>query len=154
MIRKKELVLVSHCVLNQNAVINDWERAQGGFNTVVRQLLDQNVGILQLPCPELAHLGCKRPPMSKEEYNTEDYRKLCTQLANSQLETLLEYLENDYKLLGLIGIENSPTCDTLHEKGVFMEIFLEKCEEHDIQIKSIDIPEEYAEGETEFKVQF
>lgn len=154
MIRKKELVLVSHCVLNQNAVINGWERAQGGFNTIIKALIDQNLGLIQLPCPELRHLGCNRPPMTKEEYTTPAYIDLCSRLAKDQLDTLLEYKNNGYTILGLIGIENSPTCDTLTKKGVFMEIFLKLCSDHGIDLKSIDVTEDYIEGKSNFNLKF
>jgi len=154
MIRKKELVLVSHCVLNQNTVINGWERAQGGFNSIIKALIDQNIGIIQLPCPELMHLGCNRPPQTKEEYTTAAYITLCSRLAKDQLDTLLKYKNNDYTLLGLIGISKSPTCDTLGKKGVFMEIFLKLCAEHGIELKLIDIDEDYIEGESTFNLEF
>lgn len=154
MTRKKALVLVSHCILNQNSVINGWERAQGGFNTVIKTLMDQNLGIIQLPCPELKHLGCNRPPKTKEEYSTTAYIELCSKLAKEQVDSLLEYKNNDYTFLGLIGISNSPTCDTLNKKGVFMEIFLKLCADHGINIKTIDISEDYLEGESSFKLEF
>lgn len=152
--RKKQLVIVSHCVLNQNSVINDWERAQGGFNNIIKQLLQKNVGIIQLPCPELLHLGSNRPLMEKEDYDTPEFRKLCAGLADEQIKTLTEYKNNDYKILGLIGISQSPTCDTLGKQGVFMEIFLKKCSENNMEIKSIDIPEDYVEGESHLDLNF
>jgi len=154
MIRKKSLVLVSHCVLNQNSVINGWERAQGGFNSIIKTLINQDIGLIQLPCPELIHLGCNRPPMTKEAYSTSAYIDLCTKLANDQLDTLIDYKNNGYNILGLIGIENSPTCDTLTNKGVFMEIFLKLCSDHGINLKSIDIKEDYMEGDSEFHLAF
>ena len=150
MTRKKELILVSHCVLNQNSVISGWERAQGGFNNIIKPLLEKNIGIIQLPCPELFHLGSSRPPMTKEEYDTVKYRKLCGQLADNQLKILTEYINNDYKIIGLIGIGNSPTCDTSGKQGIFMEIFLQKCNDNNIEINSVDIPRDYIEGETQF----
>lgn len=152
--RQKELIIVSHCVLNQNSVINGWERAKGGFNSIIRQIIDQNIGIIQFPCPEMLFLGCNRPPMEKEEYNCSDYRKLCTVLADEQIMTLGDYIENGYKILGLIGIKNSPSCDTLGKQGVFMEIFLERCQENNIHFKTMDIPEDYVEGETDFRLIF
>jgi predicted secreted protein len=154
MIRKKELVLVSHCILNQNTVINGWERAQGGFNHIVRDLIDRNVGIIQLPCPELMHLGCNRPPQTKEEYTTAAYIALCSRLAKDQVDTLLKYKDNGYHLLGLIGISKSPTCDTLGKRGVFMEIFLNLCAENDIEINTIDVDEDYMEGKSTFNITF
>ena len=149
--RKKELILVSHCVLNQNSVIRDWERAPGAFNHLVIQLLKKDIGIIQLPCPELKHLGLGRPPQTKNTYNTRAYRKLCSDLAKELVEDIVAYVESGYKILGLIGIGASPTCDTLGEKGIFMEEVFKELDYKQIYIPSLDVPEAYEEGKTDMQ---
>ena len=128
MVRQKTLILTAHCVLNQNAVIRDWERAPGAFNRLVKVLLDKNVGILQFPCPEMAFLGEARPPKTKEEYDTPDYRTLCQQLAAPLVKQVVDYRNNGYQILGLLGIGESPSCDTLGDRGVFMEELIKQLE--------------------------
>jgi len=64
---KREFVVVSHCILNQHAVIPGWERARGAFPLAI-SLLNQGVALLQLPCPEFLTLGKERPPMTYQEY--------------------------------------------------------------------------------------
>lgn len=145
--RKKEIIIVSHCVLNQNSVINGWERAPGAFNHVVHNLLDRNIGIIQLPCPELKHLGLNRPPQTKMEYNTKAYRILCSDLAKEMVGEIVTYRESGYKIVGLIGIGQSPTCDTLGNKGLFMEALFDELNDKQIQIPTLDIPESYEEGQ-------
>jgi predicted secreted protein len=145
--RKKKIILTSHCILNQNAVIRGWERAEGAFNSIVRIFLDYNIGILQLPCPEFIYLGEERPPKTKEEYDKKDYRLHCKQLAIPILEELKEYMKNDYHVVGLIGIEGSPSCDILGKRGIFMEEFMGLLEEESIHLKAFEIPEHYLEGQ-------
>lgn len=147
MVRQKTLMLTAHCVLNQNAVIRDWERAPGAFNKLVKVLLEENVGILQLPCPEMAFLGEGRPPKTKEEYDTPAYRVLCQQLVAPLVKQVVEYHNNGYRILGLLGIGESPSCETLGVQGIFMEELMKQLEEKDIILKCIDIPESYLEGE-------
>jgi len=147
MLRNKKILYISHCVLNQNSVIRDWERSQGAFNDIVRVLLDNNISIVQLPCPEFTFLGEGRPPMTKEEYDIPEYRRLCRELSEKVTKQMKEYLVNSYKILGVLGIGGSPTCDTLGKKGIFMEELLELVDKENIPLDSFDIPEEYVEGE-------
>lgn len=44
---KKEFVVVSHCILNQHAVIPGWERARGAFPLAI-SLLNQGVATIAL----------------------------------------------------------------------------------------------------------
>lgn len=145
--REKRLVLVAHCILNQNSVVREWERAKGAYNDVVRLLLDSDLGIIQLPCPEFLYNGEARPPLTKEEYDTPEYRSLCRQLAGPVVQQALEYQKNGYEITGLIGIEESPTCDTGITGGVFMEELRAELLAESITLNAIDIPESYIEGE-------
>lgn len=145
--RGKRLVLASHCILNQNSVVKDWERASGAYNDIVRLLLERDIGIFQLPCPEFKYLGEERPPMSKEQYDIPAYRDLCRKLAKEVTDQLKEYESHGYSILGLLGIENSPTCDTTSVRGIFMEELLLLLETEGIPLSSIDISENYVEGD-------
>jgi predicted secreted protein len=148
MLREKRIIYTAHCVLNQNSVIKDWERAQGGFNDIIRVLLDYNIGIIQLPCPELNFSDLARPPKNKEEYDVPEFRRLSKEITEKVIRQMKEYLSNDYKILGYIGIQGSPSCDTIGTKGVFMEELQRLMDKENIQLESFDIPEGYIEGET------
>lgn len=143
--RSGKVILVSHCILNQNAVISGWARAKGAF-PVVKQLVDAGVGIIQLPCPELIFKGLCRPPLTYEGYNTEEYRTLCRDLLVPYWKQITGYLENGYSLLGVIGIHNSPTCSVTGQRGVFMEELFALCEKQGIPLAFAEVPEEYSES--------
>lgn len=147
-LKSKRIILVSHCVLNQNAVIEGWARAKGAF-PVAGRLLEAGVGIIQLPCPELLFNGINRPPMMYAEYDTPAYRKLCKELVLPYIQQIKEYLKNGYTLLGVIGINNSPTCSISGKMGVFMEALFARCNQEDISLKYVEIPEEYSENATD-----
>lgn len=153
MLRKKKIIYTAHCILNQNAVIRDWERAQGAFNSIVKVLLEKNISIVQLPCPEFTFLGESRPPMTKEEYDTSEYRSVCSQLAKGIVSQMKEYLNNNYEIIGLLGIGGSPSCDTLGENGVFIEELLNLMNAENIHLDFFDVPEHYVEGEDEETVK-
>lgn len=149
MLRGKRLILVSHCILNQNAVIRNWERAPGAYNDIIRTLLDHQVGIIQISCPEFSYQGEARPSRTKQEYDTEEYRGHCRKLAEGVAAQLKEYLSHGYQVVGFIGIQQSPTCDTKTEKGIFTEELYDIFARENIQVDTIDIPADYSEGNGE-----
>lgn len=145
MSRNKRIIILSHCILNQNSVVREWERAEAGFNEIIKIILDKNIAIFQLPCPEFAFLGEDRRPMSKEEYDTTDYRKYNKKLCLSIVSQIAEYKKHDYHLLGIVGISESPSCDTLLHRGVFMEELFAQLKEKKIDLVTFDIQSDYSQ---------
>lgn len=143
--RSKRVVFISHCVLNQNTVVCPLARAKGAYREIIVKLMDYGIGIHQMPCPEFRHLGLKRDPMEKIEYDTLEYRKLCKDLAKDSINVMKEYLDNDYEIVGIIGINQSPTCSIGDLKGIFMEELFELMDK-DIIPSTIDIPTDYIDG--------
>lgn len=141
-IRGKRLVLISHCILNQNSVVEPLARAKGSFS-FVKTLIDDGVGIIQLPCPEFRHLGITRKPMEKHDYDTEEFRELSRKLFQPILEDLLIYLENGYEFCGIIGINHSPSCSITDNKGVFMEEVFSMLATNGIESKHFEVPTNY-----------
>ncbi len=138
--RNKKLLLISHCILNQNAVIKDGERAEGAFYQM-KDYIDEGIGLIQLPCPEMIFGGVNRPPATYEDYNTADYRSLCQSLMAPYITQIREYLKHRYELTGLIGIQNSPTCSISTKRGVFMEEFLQALHREGITPPLYEIPD-------------
>ncbi|MFD3157043.1 CD3072 family TudS-related putative desulfidase [Haloimpatiens sp. FM7330] len=142
--RNKKLILISHCILNQNSVVKPLARAKGAF-PIIKSFIDEGVGIIQLPCPEFKFLGPNRKPMSKEEYDTPQYRELCRNLFLPILEDIKKYIENGYELQTIIGINQSPTCSITGKRGVFMDEIFKILEKENIHIDSLEIPTDYTE---------
>lgn len=145
MSRNKRIIILSHCILNQNSVVRDWERAEAGFNEIIKIILNENIAIFQLPCPEFGFLGEDRRPMSKEAYDTADYRKYAKVICLNVVDQIVEYKKHDYHLLGIVGISESPSCDILLQKGVFMEEFFAQLKEKKIEIDAFDIHADYSQ---------
>jgi predicted secreted protein len=144
-IKSKNLVMIAHCIINQNSVVEPLARAKGAFS-FVKELIESGVGIIQLSCPEFRHLGITRKPMDKIEYNTPEYRNLCRKLFEPVLEDLLVYLENDYKFIGIIGINQSPSCSISGTRGVFMEEIFDLLSSKGIEPNYFEIPENYEDA--------
>lgn len=149
--RKKEIVFISHCILNQNTVVSPLARSEGAYIDIVDLIIKKGIGIHQLACPEFRMLGIHREPMTKDEYDSEEYRKLCRDISLDTISILKEYKEKNYKLLALIGINNSPTCSIKNEKGILMEELISLLEENNLEIPFIDVPTNYQDGERDKK---
>ncbi len=141
--RNNKIVLLAHCILNQNSVIKGWARARGAFPKVVEYLLKEGIGMIQLPCPEQRFMGLERPPMTAEEYDTLEYREHCKRLLNGLVKELLNYKEHGLKLVGVIGIGDSPSC--CPNKGVFFRELQNQLKENGFEMKVIPLPSDHQE---------
>jgi len=132
--RNKKIIITSHCILNQNTVIDGEARSTGAIPSAVDWIQKEGLGILQLPCPEFTYLGLERPPMTYEEYDTKEYRNHCKEILQPVIEQLIEYKRCDYDIVGILGIQSSPSCDMT--RGVFMEELKKLFNEHQIPIET------------------
>ncbi|MCP8968018.1 CD3072 family TudS-related putative desulfidase [Ectobacillus ponti] len=131
--RSKRIVVLSHCLLNQNTVIHEEARAMGAVSSVVNWALEGGYGLVQLPCPEFTFLGEDRPPMTYEQYDNPAYRSHCRQILQPIIKQLQEYQRAGYELTGSVGIGRSPSCDP--GRGVYMEEFRQLLQEAELELR-------------------
>ena len=147
----KKILVVSHCVLNQNAVVHGLERAGGGF-PLVHEILKEGIGIIQLPCPEFLYLGSTRPSMNKNEYeNMAGYAEHCQKILEPIFLQLKEYQQNGYAYLGVLGIQESPSCSLSSPLGILMEKYMEEMERRNWTKACFEVPVFYDEEEKDVK---
>lgn len=142
--RNKKLIIVCHCILNQNSVVKPLARAKGAF-PIASMLLKDGIGFIQLPCPEFKFLGIDRPSMTKSDYDCPEYRTLCRNLFLPFVDDIKAYISNGYEIVGILGIKHSPTCSVRERQGIFIEEINSLLKSNDITLKSYDIPESYNE---------
>jgi predicted secreted protein len=130
--RSKKIIVTSNCILNQNAVVKKSARSSGIMKSAIDWCYEQEYGIIQLPCPEFTYLGPDRPGMTREQYDTNDFREHCRTILRPTIEQLKVYQKHGYTIVGGIGIAGSPSCDP--GKGVFMEEFHALVTDNDINI--------------------
>lgn len=144
--RSKRVIFISHCIINQNTVVCPLARAKGAYREIIEEIMNNGIGIHQLPCPEYRHLGLKREPMDKNQYDTIEYRNLCRNISQDTINIVKEYLDNNYEIVGLMGINESPTCSIRDAKGILMEELLSLAQNKGIHLKTIDVPTDYMDG--------
>ena len=145
--RSKRIIFLSHCILNQNTVVYPLARAKGSYKDIALELIKNDIGIHQLPCPEYRYLGLNREPMTKEQYNTKDFRNINKNIAIDIVKIIKEYINNGYEVLGIIGINESPTCSINGDKGILMEELINILNDENIILSFIDVPSDYHDGE-------
>ena len=121
--RSKKILLVAHCVLNQNAKIDRCGRYPGAILEASQALISSGVGIVQMPCPELMALGLDRQVERENNASieSEDERVAqlmrqkvnlshCHDIAADLIYQIQQYQKNGFTVLGILGMNGSPTC--------------------------------------------
>lgn len=121
--RSKRVIFVAHCILNQNAISDGTANYPGSHVDIIRTLLDAQVGIIQMPCPELCCLGLDRGNIwgaespvvventrIRKEIQRPDAVSLLDRLVEQVISQIIEYHKHGFKILGIVGINRSPSC--------------------------------------------
>jgi predicted secreted protein len=159
--RSKKIIFTAHCVLNQNSISDGTADHADAIPEIINLLQEHEIGIIQLPCPELFCLGLDRGDKlgSEQPVIVENSRirkvmsekdsvlKLNT-IVSQTVYQIEEYLKYGFIVLGIIGINRSPSCGvettSLNDKevkgeGVFMELIRKELETRNISVKMIGI---------------
>lgn len=97
----RKVVFVPHCILNQSVRP---DKPGGLAKEIVKFFAEADIGIIQLPCPE-AEFGSK---LSKQ--SAYRYRECCRRISLNILEEVKKYMNRNYNVLGILGVEFSQTC--------------------------------------------
>ena len=166
--RSKRVVLVAHCLLNQNARIDRYAFFPGAMGKAAQVLLDSGVGILQMPCPELTCLGLDRKGHRameigiREALAEEEGRQCCRQIARQLVYQIQEYQRHGFEIVGVVGNDGSPACGVDrtydHEKGqgqgagTFIAVLRKEFARNDIHVPFIAV-QDLAWEENALKVE-
>ena len=160
-IRSKKVVLIAHCLINQNATSDGTAVYPAVFNDLITLLMQNNIGIVQMPCPELCCLGLDRGNPSGADSpvlveNTRIRSAMQQKEPNARLQKLIDYVmlqiyeyqKHGFKIMAIIGANRSPNCgvDTTSENnqeisgmGLFMSGIAKQLKEKAIEIPFIGI---------------
>lgn len=159
--RSRKVVFIAHCLLNQNAISDGTAVFPAAFRNVIDAYLDKDVGIVQLPCPELCCLGLDRgnihgaeSPVTEENtrirkaMETDDMKKQLSQLVDYVMKQITEYHRHGFEIEAIIGANRSPNCGVettsdndreIDGKGLFMEELHRRLEAEKLEIPMFGI---------------
>lgn len=125
--RGKRVIFVSHCILNENTRYLGGAFAAGALTSILPNILESGIGIIQMKCPEqVAWGGIHKKYMwlsLKSEsvflqmlksvlfplflmYTRFRYRRL----ARSVAQEISDYVNSGYEVVGILGVDGSPSC--------------------------------------------
>lgn len=108
--RNGTLLVVAHCLLNANAKVKGLAPFEGAMREVILPFLEAGVGLVQLPCPECTFLGMRRWGMTSEQYDIPSFHAHGRKLLEPVVYQLEDALAAEYRVLGVLGVEGSPSC--------------------------------------------
>ena len=163
--RSKKIIVVSHCILNQNARIYGIAKFPGMVTPIVEFLVKSGLGIIQMPCPETTYIGIRRWQYVKEQYDTPAFREHCRKIATSILNQIEDYSNSGYEIIAILGVDGSPSCgvnktsrnptwgglipkklprsEHTSERGVYMEVLEEEMKKRSLNVPFIGVPENH-----------
>ena len=167
--RSKKIVLVSHCLLNQNSISDGTADLPSAVEKITSLIQMKNVGIIQMPCPELMSLGLDRGDhagVSREvvvensrirsELEKPENRTKLQSLVDGLVFQIKQYKTNGFDIKGVIGMNRSPSCgvtttsrddDEVAGEGVFIEMLKSQLSDQDLDINVVGIKtSEYSES--------
>lgn len=112
----KKILIVSHCILNKaSKVEQDETELQEEYqvrNELLKLIEEQDIQMIQLPCPEFFMYGANRWGHVKDQFGHPFFRKTCRELFRPILLQIREYLNHPerFLILGIVSVEGSPSC--------------------------------------------
>lgn len=110
----KKIIILCHCFLNCNSKVENFNDFSVDFKEkkkyIILELIKRDIGIIQLPCPEMHLYGCKRWGHVKDQFDTPHFRDMSKKLFQPILKELMDYKNNGFNIIGLLGVNGSPSC--------------------------------------------
>ncbi len=147
--RSRKVVFLPFCVLCQSAKAEGLARTHPAVVEPLLELFSEHdINVVQLPCPEMLGEGLVREPHDITYYERPDFVELCSVLANRQSELIEKFLLAGFSLIGIIGIERSPSCSLglvrrdgrlVPGNGIFMGQLLGRLRDNGIESFSLSL---------------
>lgn len=174
---KPRILLVSHCLLNSYSSVKGRRAPKEMARRLVMAMLEEGVGVFQLPCPEFTYEGPNRWAKSYEQYDTTFFRTHCRDLVEPVRHQVREYVKDGARILGVIGVGGSPSCGAfhvyegadwggcfdkgpdgspwqvpgggkVHGRGVFLEAVAQALLEEGVDVPVLELPKDDADAAT------
>jgi|GEM_PF-939581 predicted secreted protein len=143
--RSGKVVFLSHCMLNQNARIVRAADFPAMFDPLIDYLQKEQVGAIQMPCPELYCLGLGRRAVRPGLESAAGRRRL-ERLIDDQIFTIKEYVFQGFKIVAILGKQGSPSCgvtetwyDDLEKSGPGQGVWIREFKKR-LSAEKLDIP--------------
>ncbi len=122
----------------------------GAIRPVIEFCLDNDIAIMQMPCPETlcAAGGLGRTRHGKQWYEKNGLRNVSSEIAAGQIAYMERLLDGGFQILAIIGVEFSPACAVNYlnrgpamyrDQGIYVEELRRAMKERDIEVPFMGI---------------
>ena len=122
----------------------------GAIRPVIEFCLDNDIAIMQMPCPETlcAAGGLGRTPHGKQWYEKNGLRNVSREIAAGQAAYMQRLSNGGFQILAIIGVEFSPACAVTflnrgpaiyRDQGIYVEELRRAMKERDIEVPFMGI---------------
>lgn len=149
--RSRRFVALIECILNQNARDLGAATYPAINRAILHLCMKYDIGILQIPCPEMRFMGLRRERPAGEKIreilDTTAGRQCCQEIGREIVDRVQEYIKNGNQLLAILGGNpESPGCAVNYESdqrgmerlaknsGVLMQALQEELRKREIEI--------------------
>ena len=145
-VRSRKVLYVPHCALNQNARIVRAADFPAMFEPLLAALRENNIGVVQLPCPELRVLGLGRRSV-RPGLESAEGREHLGLIIDDLIYEIRQYQLQGFRVVGILGKEGSPACGVTttwwegpdkegpgEGEGVFLRLIRERLEQEKLDI--------------------
>lgn len=108
--RSGRIAVVAHCTLNQNSRVLGLAERPSMVTEIVELFTTYNIGVIQMPCPELKYAGILRRSQTRDQYDTAMFRSFCHEIAEEIVDQIQEYSKCGIKTEIIVGVDGSPSC--------------------------------------------
>lgn len=108
--RSKKIIFVANCLLNANNKVLEFARYAGMFKQIVDVIAAYDMGIIQMPCPEVLYMGNARWWHSSNLYDNVGYRRFCRKLSVQMADYIENYNRIGYDVVAVLTCDGSPSC--------------------------------------------
>ena len=106
-----KVVLVPHCLLNQNSRLAKCAELPAAEGKLIEGLIQREIGMIQMPCPELMVLGLDREHVNiRSGLESRRVRKTFRKMARDLVYQVRQYRRCGVTVLGILGKNRSPAC--------------------------------------------
>lgn len=112
----KTILVVSHCILNKASKVKqdelDLQEEYALRKQFLASVIELDIQLLQLPCPEFILCGSRRWGHVKDQFDHPHFRRETKRMLEPVLDQLQEYLSypDEYEIMGIVSVEGSPSC--------------------------------------------
>ncbi len=139
-------VFIAHCMLAQTVRAEGCAKAPAAIKRVIEFLMEHEINIMQMPCPESIAMGIEREKHGKKWYEANGFRPVCKDIALNQVNYMLALQQAGKKVIGVIGVTYSPACSfeqdngsVYRQEGIYGEELRAAMEKHGIDAKIISV---------------